>query len=87
MPSILLAPSVRGPVPALQLELHPLRQRQCMRVVDRIGGTARTTVLARMERVGVIAGYTVRRGQDVRDQSLQAFVGITVSPKCASSAQ
>jgi DNA-binding Lrp family transcriptional regulator len=47
-------------------------------------GTARTTVLARMarlERSGVIAGYTVRLGQDVRDQGLQAFVGITVSPK------
>lgn len=47
-------------------------------------GTARTTVLARMarlERSGVITGYTVRLGQDVRDQGLQAFVGITVSPK------
>lgn len=47
-------------------------------------GTARTTVLARMarlERSGVIAGYTVRLGQDVRDQGLQAFVGITVQPK------
>ena len=46
--------------------------------------TARTTVLARMarmERSGMIAGYTVRLGQDVRDQGLQAFVGITVSPK------
>jgi DNA-binding Lrp family transcriptional regulator len=47
-------------------------------------GTARTTVLARLarlEREGVIAGYTVRLGQDVRDQGLQAFVGVTVSPK------
>ena len=47
-------------------------------------GTARTTVLARlgrMEREGVIAGYTVRLGQDVRDMGLQAFVGITVQPK------
>ena len=47
-------------------------------------GTARTTVLARlgrMEREGVIAGYTVRLGQDLRDLGLQAFVGITVSPK------
>ena len=47
-------------------------------------GTARTTVLARMsrlERTGVIAGYTVRLGQDVRDQGLQAFVGMTVQPK------
>lgn len=47
-------------------------------------GTARTTVLARLarlERDGVIAGYTVRLGQDVRDQGLQAFVGVTVQPK------
>jgi DNA-binding Lrp family transcriptional regulator len=47
-------------------------------------GTARTTViarLARMERERVIAGYTVRLGQDVRDMGLQAFVGITVQPK------
>jgi DNA-binding Lrp family transcriptional regulator len=47
-------------------------------------GMARTTVLARlsrMEREGVIAGYTVRLGQDVVDRGLQAFIGITVSPK------
>ena len=47
-------------------------------------GTARTTVLARlsrMEREGVIAGYTVRLGQDLLDQGLQAFVGVTVQPK------
>lgn len=47
-------------------------------------GTARTTVLARlsrMEREGVIAGYTVRLGHDVRDLGLQAFVGVTVQPK------
>lgn len=47
-------------------------------------GTARTTVLARLarlEREGVIAGYTLRLGQDVLDQGLQAFVGITVQPK------
>ena len=47
-------------------------------------GTARTTVLARLgrlERDGVIAGYTVRLGQDLLDQGLQAFVGVTVQPK------
>ena len=47
-------------------------------------GTARTTVLARLarlEREGVIAGYTLRLGQDVLDQGLQAFGGITVQPK------
>jgi DNA-binding Lrp family transcriptional regulator len=47
-------------------------------------GTARTTVLARinrLEREGVIAGYTVKLGQDVLNQGLQAFVGLTVQPK------
>ncbi len=47
-------------------------------------GTARTTVMARLERLereGVIAGYTVRLGQDLLDQGLQAFVGVTVQPK------
>ena len=33
----------------------------------------------------MIAGYTARRGQMVNQS--RAFVGITVSPKCASSAQ
>ncbi|MFZ2329966.1 MAG: Lrp/AsnC family transcriptional regulator, partial [Rhodoferax sp.] len=37
--------------------------------------------LSRLEREGVIAGYTVRLGQDVLDHGLQAFVGITVQPK------
>ena len=47
-------------------------------------GTARTTVLARLARLeleGVIAGYTLRLGQDVLDQGLQAVVGITVQPQ------
>jgi len=47
-------------------------------------GVARTTVLARLsrlERDGVIVGYTVRLGQDVADRALQAYVGITVQPK------
>jgi DNA-binding Lrp family transcriptional regulator len=34
-----------------------------------------------MEREGVIAGYTVRLAQDVLNQGLQAFVGLTVQPK------
>ena len=47
-------------------------------------GVARTTVLARvarLEREGVIVGYTVRLGQDADDRGLQAWVGITVQPK------
>lgn len=50
--------------------------------------TARTTVLARLnrlEREGVIAGYTVRLAQDLHNQGLQAFVGLTVEPKAGRS--
>ena len=45
---------------------------------------ARTTVvarLARLESAGVIVGYTARLGSDSGDRGVQAFVGITVSPK------
>lgn len=48
-------------------------------------GIARTTVLARigrLERDGVIAGYTVRLGQHVAG-GVQAYVGITVNPTSA----
>ncbi|MED5622125.1 Lrp/AsnC family transcriptional regulator [Ideonella sp. BN130291] len=47
-------------------------------------GVARTTVLARvsrMEREGVIVGYTVRLGQDEADRGVNAYVGITTEPK------
>ena len=49
-------------------------------------GVARTTVLARLarlERDGVIVGYTVRLAQDVDAASVQAWVGITTQPKSA----
>ena len=47
-------------------------------------GLARTTVIARIERLetsGIIAGYTVKLGRDVLNPSLQACVGITLQPK------
>jgi DNA-binding Lrp family transcriptional regulator len=49
-------------------------------------GVARTTVLARLtrlERTGVIVGYTVRLGQEEADRGVEAFVGITTEPKAA----
>ena len=49
-------------------------------------GVARTTVLARLarlEREAVIVGYTARLGQHEADRCVQAYVGITVSPKTA----
>ncbi len=49
-------------------------------------GVARTTVLARvarLERSGVIVGYTVRLAQTEGDASVEAYVGITVAPRAA----
>lgn len=45
---------------------------------------ARTTVvarIARLERTNVIAGYSLRLGQDVLDASIYAYVGIILAPK------
>ncbi len=45
---------------------------------------ARTTIVARIERLErtrVIAGYSVRLGQDVLDASIYAYVGIILMPK------
>jgi DNA-binding Lrp family transcriptional regulator len=47
-------------------------------------GVARTTVLARiarLERNGTIAGYTVRLGTEMGERGVQAYVGITLQPK------
>jgi len=47
-------------------------------------GIARTTVvarLARLERDGVIVGYTARLGVDERAPQVRAHVGITVQPR------
>ncbi len=47
-------------------------------------GLARTTVvarLARLEREGVIVGYTVRLGRDDERPQVRAHVGITLQPK------
>lgn len=49
-------------------------------------GVARTTVLARLarlERNGVIVGYTARLAHDEGDAGVRAFVGIRVEPKAA----
>ncbi len=49
-------------------------------------GVARTTVLARLarlERDGVVVGYTVRLGADVAERAVQAYVGIVTEPKKA----
>ncbi|WP_153100265.1 Lrp/AsnC family transcriptional regulator [Paraburkholderia hayleyella] len=53
-------------------------------------GVARTTVLARiarLERTNIIAGYSVRLGQEVLDASIHAYVGIITAPKYGADVQ
>ncbi|CAG4887110.1 Lrp/AsnC family transcriptional regulator [Paraburkholderia gardini] len=53
-------------------------------------GVARTTVIARiarLEKSNVIAGYSVRLGQDVLDASIYAYVGIIIAPKHGQDVQ
>jgi DNA-binding Lrp family transcriptional regulator len=50
-------------------------------------GVARTTILARLarlERTGVIAGYTVRLAHAEADRGVEAYVGISTAPKAAA---
>jgi len=50
-------------------------------------GVARTTVLARLQRLersGVIVGYTVRLGQEEGERGVEAYVGIATAPKSAA---
>jgi len=49
-------------------------------------GVARTTVVARLARLeadAVIVGYTVRLGVEAAERAVQAFVGLSISPKAA----
>lgn len=49
-------------------------------------GVARTTVLARLARLqreNVIVGFTVRLATDTGERGVEAYVGITTSPKSA----
>jgi DNA-binding Lrp family transcriptional regulator len=78
------------PSPALDVtdrELLALLQANARESVTTLGkklGIARTTVIARMERLrtsGVITGYSVRLNQATLERSLQAYVGLSVQPR------
>lgn len=50
-------------------------------------GVARTTVLARLARLekqGVIVGYTVRLGAEDGERGVQAYVGISTEPRAGA---
>lgn len=62
--------------------------RQPAAAIARKLGLARSTVqerLVRLERTGVIAGYTVRLGPAATGRAVTAHVAITVDPKRASA--
>lgn len=66
------------------ISLLQMNARASVADIARKLDVARTTVIARIERLeknGVIAGYTIKLGQDVLDPSLHAYVGITLQPK------
>lgn len=90
-----MAPSPPQPEPARPrdrldrelLSLLALDARTPTATLARKLGVARTTVvsrLARLERDGVVAGYTVRLRHDLAEQGLAAFVGITVQPRAGA---
>lgn len=81
-------PAFRGrPPDATDRALLALLQahaRKSTAELARALGVARTTVvarLARLEREGVIVGYTVRLASEGGDNSVQAYVGLTVSAR------
>jgi DNA-binding Lrp family transcriptional regulator len=76
-----------GPKDHLDRELIALLQLNARESVANLGrklGVARTTVVARLARLdadGVIVGYTVRLGSEAVDRGVQAYVGISITPK------
>ena len=66
------------------LALLQANARESVTTLSKKLGVARTTVIARMERLqtsGVITGYSVRLNQATLEKSLQAYVGLSVQPR------
>ena len=66
------------------LALLQANARESVTTLSKKLAVARTTVLARMERLqtsGVITGYSVRLNQATLEKSLQAYVGLSVEPR------
>jgi len=67
-----------------QIALLQANARESTAQLARKLGIARTTVVARLARLeadGVIVGYTARLGSEALDRGVQAYVGISISPK------
>lgn len=69
------------------LALLQLNARESVSQLARQLGVARTTVLARLQRLeqsGIISGYSVVLGQDISAEFLWASVGISLQPKAGA---
>lgn len=80
-------PQVRDALDHDLLALLAINARASTAELARKLGVARTTVvarLARLEREGIVSGYTVRLRHDLAQQGLSAFVGITVLPRAGA---
>jgi DNA-binding Lrp family transcriptional regulator len=76
------------PIDARILDVLSAEARQPAAAIARKLGLARSTVqerILRLERAGVIAGYTVRLGPAATGRQVTAHVAITVDPKRASA--
>lgn len=76
------------PIDRQILDVLSADARQPAAAIARKLGLARSTVqerLLRLERAGVIAGYTVRLGPAATGRQVTAHVAITVDPKRASA--
>lgn len=63
------------------ISLLQINARESIAELARKLGVARTTVIARIDRLeknGIITGYTIKMGQGIFSAELHAYVGITV---------
>ena len=77
-------PATRDALDRRLLALLQTNARESTANLARKLGVARTTVLARiarLERDGVVVGYTARLGVDADTHALQAWVALAVSPR------
>ncbi|HEY4080593.1 MAG TPA: Lrp/AsnC family transcriptional regulator [Burkholderiaceae bacterium] len=83
-PALPTHPGAKDDIDRQLIALLQANARESTANIARKLGIARTTVVARLARLessGVLVGYTARLGSEAHGHGVQAFVGITVSPK------
>lgn len=90
VPAAATAPAPRDDIDRALLALLQANARESAASLARKLGVARTTVLARLQRLersGVVVGYTAVLGPHPRGAELQAYVGITVLPRAGRAVE